>query len=196
MSRYNVKTKEDLVKHYEKCLEYMVSDSDFSRWLDDSNGKILRYADLKGYGSIEPLLPGEIDYKIILTEWKRNTGHWCCLLRYGKTIEWFDPLGGMPDSELSFVPEWLRAKLGEDKRILSSLLRDAKAKGFTVIYNKKKLQQDKDGIDTCGRHTLARIMMLKVKHFNLEQYLDFLERQSKQTEKPFDILICDLIPME
>jgi hypothetical protein len=185
--------KEDLFKYYKNCLKYMVSSDDFGRWLPDCKNKILKYSDLKNYKTIEDLLPENIDYKIILTEWKSNQGHWTCILRYGNIIEWFDSLSGQPDSELKYVPKIISRFLGEDKKILTKLIDTSK--NFTVIYNKKKLQKNIQGIDTCGRWILSRVLGLVLKHQDLVQYLNFIEKIHKSSNKPLDIIVCDLVPM-
>ncbi|NDD59382.1 MAG: hypothetical protein EBZ47_09125, partial [Chlamydiae bacterium] len=84
--------------------------------------KILKYSELANYGNLDELLPDPKDYKVILTESKRNQGHWCCLLKYptkeGCVYEWFDSYSGMPDSELKFIPASVRRMLGESKHHL------------------------------------------------------------------------------
>ena len=189
-----VRTKDDLARYYEKALKYMVSDTDFQRWLgQEARDKVIRYSDLQRYSSIQELLPEQKDYRIVLTEWKRNVGHWCCLLRYGDVIEWFDSYGTAPDGELRFVPERMKHILGEDRRILSALLKKAKEEGFTVIYNRKKLQHEGD-VSTCGRWTLSRIVTMKL-GYDLDDYLKLIDKQVKGGGKPTDIVVIDLIPM-
>ena len=66
-------TKEKLAK--------MISDEDFNRYFADAPQKLLKYSDLANIHNIDELLPEEQDYRIILTESQRNSGHWCCILK-------------------------------------------------------------------------------------------------------------------
>jgi len=190
-----VRTKEDLINYYEKCLKYMVSDLDFQRWLGaGAKEKTIKYGDFQDVPSIQELLPEDKDYRIVLTEWKQNMGHWCCLLRYGNTIEWFDSYGVLPDAELKYVPKMMRRFLGEQEHALTRILKKAKEDGFLVIYNKRKFQKQKDGVDTCGRWTLSRVMAMLM-GYDLDDYQKMIDKKVAETEKPADIVVCDLVPM-
>ena len=187
--------KESLIKHYEKCLKTMINDLDFQRFFGQENDyKVMKYSDLANYQDINDLLSEPIDYRIILTETKRNVGHWCALMKYGDTIEWFDSYGGksgVPDGELEFVSYAMRKMLGELKPLLSNLLK-TKFPKQQLFYNKHKFRQLADGIDTCGRWVICRVLMMKL-GYNLPEFIDFVERHSKDTGKPPDILVCDWI---
>ena len=184
--------KQKAIENYQTALSTMISDADFPRFLgEDVKPKIIKYHDLAQYASLDELLPDSPDYKIILTESKRNEGHWCCLLRYGKDVEWFDSYGVKPDGELNFISKAVKKMLGEDKHYLTRLL-NTKMPDQNVIYNKKKLQVLEDGINTCGRWTIYRILMMKF-GYNLPEAIDFVEKYSRETEKPPDVLICDWI---
>jgi hypothetical protein len=190
-----IRNKDDLINHYSKCLKYMVSDLDFQRYLGAGAAeKTIKYGDIKDVPSILDLLPEEKDYRIILTEWKKNMGHWCCLLRYGNTIEWFDSFGILPDGELKFVPKFLRKALGEQEHALTRILKKAKEDGFLVIYNKRRFQSQKPGVDTCGRWALSRVVSMLL-GYDLEDYQQMIDKRVKETGKPADIVVCDLIPL-
>jgi hypothetical protein len=190
-----VRTKDDLMNYYQKCLKYMVSDLDFQRWLGaGAKEKTIKYGEIQPHHTIRDLIPEEKDYRIVLTEWKKNLGHWCCLLRYGNTIEWFDSFGTLPDGELKFVPKFLRKALGEQEHALTRLLKEAKKEGFQVIYNKRKFQSQKDGIDTCGRWALSRVVSMLM-GYDLEDYQKMIDSKVAETGKPPDVVVCDLMPM-
>jgi hypothetical protein len=157
-------------------LGYMIDSADIDRYLDAGSSKIIKYSDLDQFRTIEELLPKDVDFRIILIEQNPNSGHWTCILRYGKTIEWFDSYGIKFDEELNFISKVKNRLLGQDVKFLTILLNDAKARGWNVIWNKKKLQQLKDGINTCGRWCLLRITMLTQFYFTLEEFLDFIEK--------------------
>ena len=69
----------------------MLSDTDFERYFGSGvKQKIIKYSDLAHYPTMQDLLPEEKDYRIVLTENKPNSGHWCALLRNGNNYEWWD----------------------------------------------------------------------------------------------------------
>jgi hypothetical protein len=191
------KQKEKLMEHYTKCLSNMISDADFYRYFSpEIKDKIIKYSDLANYQSIYQLLPKKNDFCIILTEMKENEGHWCSLLRYpykGKDcIEWFDSYGVRPDGELDYIPSFVKKMLGENTHYLSGLIQTIDPSTTDFVYNKSKLQALQDGINTCGRWVICRILMMQF-GYNLEEFDEFIHRQSHDLEKPPDILMCDWI---
>lgn len=192
MSAKLERQKQKLMSHYQKCLSTMITDLDFKRYFGVDT-QVLKYSDLADYLNINQLLPKETDFKIILTESKPNEGHWCVLLKYngGRTIEWFDSYGVRPDGELSFIPNAIKKMLGEDKHYLSKLIKTMDQDQH-FVYNKTKFQKLQDGINTCGRWVICRTLMMQF-GFNLEEFTNFIERQKRETDKPYDILLCDWI---
>lgn len=188
----NQKEKNKLIEHYQKSLRTMINDKDFTRYFGvDVENKILKYSQLANYQTINELLPEDKDFRIILTESKSNEGHWCCILKYNNVIEWFDSYGCRPDGELSFISKTMKLLLGENKHYLSRLL-NTKLSNQNVIYNKTRFQVLDDGINTCGKWTILRILMMKF-GYNLNEFVDFMKRQQEETGKPYDILVCDWI---
>jgi len=179
---------EKLVKTYKLKLAVMMSDSDIRRWLGDGD-YIMKYSELAGYESLRDLLPEDKSFKIILTEDRANQGHWTALLRYDNTVEWFDSIGVKPDGELRYIPNPIRACLGEKVKHLSRLLNTSPWK---VMYNKKKFQSLTQGVNTCGRWVIARVVMMKL-GYTLEDFQDFVDHESAETGKPNDVLVVDLI---
>ena len=157
----------------------LITGTDFNKYLDNGEQHIIKYGDLANYRNIEELLPKERDYKIILIETSYNSGHWCCLIRNKNILEWFDPYGLGVDSELRFVDKVKKKMLGEDHKHLTRLLEHASKHGYKIIWNKRKLQKFKDGINTCGRWVILRLTMFKDMMFNLEEFLDFIDKNQK-----------------
>lgn len=188
-------SKQAVIEEYKRRLKTMLSDNDMRAFLgQDAGDKILKFSDLENYDNLDDLLPEKNDYRIILTETKRNSGHWCCLLRYNNkgtdTIEWFDSYSGKPDSELKFIPTAIKNMLGENKHHLTRLVKNTGGK--RIIYNKKRFQELNDDVDTCGRWVVARIMTAKL-GYNLEDFANKLEQVSTNTGKPYDIIVCDWV---
>lgn len=157
-------------------LAMMITGEDIDRYLDAGSSKILKYSELDQFRTVEELLPKDLDYRIVLIEQNPNCGHWCCILRYGKVIEWFDSYGIKPDGELSFISKMKNRILGQDVKHLTNLFNEATGRGWECIWNKKKMQQLKNGINTCGRWCLLRITMLTQMYFTLPEFIDFIEK--------------------
>lgn len=179
-------------------LASMITDADFSKYFTDAPQKTLKYSELADIKDINELLPDERDYRIILTESKRNEGHWCCIMKYTDTttgkkyIEWFDSYSGKPDSELKFIPEAIKKMLGQDKNYLSKILNTVKPP-YEILYNATKYQTLKDGINTCGRWCILRLILFHV-GYSLHDFKKFIKESSQlQGGKPYDILVVDWV---
>lgn len=110
--------------------------------------KVLTYADLSNYNSLQDVL-GEEKACILIFRVTESYGHWVCLLQHDeKTVEFFDSLGYYPDTELAKTTnKRKRQELGQDFARLTQMIN---ASPFRVIYNKYKLQQNAKAINTCG----------------------------------------------
>jgi hypothetical protein len=179
-------------------LAYMINDADISKYFTDAPQKILKYSQLADIKDIDELLPDERDYRIILTESKRNEGHWCCIMKYTdsktgkKYIEWFDSYSGKPDSELKFIPDVIKKMLGQDKNHLTRLLKTVK-EPYHILYNSTKYQTLKDGINTCGRWCILRLIMFHI-GYTLPDFKAFIKESSKNAGNiPYDVLIVDWV---
>ena len=175
---------------YKLRLAMMITDVDIKRWLGDNDDMILRYCQLANYNTIDEVVPHDGSFKFILTEDRANQGHWCVLVRYNDTIEWFDPIGMRPDGELSFIPRAIKLCLGQDKHHLSSLLK--RTTWLKLIWNKMKLQKVKPGINTCGKWCIARVVFMKM-GYNLKMFQDLIQSEVEETGKPSDVLVVDWI---
>ena len=102
-----------------------MDDADIRHYLP--RAKILTYDELSKVKDIEKLLPHHKSYFILLypVETKSN-GHWCCMCRHDKTLEYFDSYGLPPDKPL----EW--GKFKQTPHYLSQLLAKTKLR---IHYN-------------------------------------------------------------
>jgi hypothetical protein len=181
---------EALINKTITALKRMISNDDFFKCIDGCDvSKLLKYSELKNYNSIYQLLPEKRDYRIILTETSKNCGHWCCILRYGDTIEWFDSYGGKPDSELHFIPTQMRRMLGEETALLTRLLKTMN-KSDKLVYNKTKFQVLNDEVATCGRWVIARIICFLI-GYNLEEFKEFIDTYCLNNDMPPDVAVCN-----
>ena len=104
-------------------------------------------------------------YLIILYEWKKNYGHWTCILKQGKTLEFFDSYGTQPDMELKDFSKYTRNQYGMEFPLVAKLLMDSNKE---IHYNNYKLQSQKQGVNTCGRWCIYRCLN---DHLNIDQFV-------------------------
>jgi len=181
--------KQQAIEYYEKELAKMFSNTDIERWLGDDC--IIKYSDLAEYNTINDLLPNNKDFKIILIESSANSGHWVAVMRYNNIIEYFNSYGTKPEYDFKFIPTVIKHLLGQGGNLLTKLLK-TKNKGQKIYYNKRKLQKIVDGVNTCGRHVVARCLAMKI-GWELDDYINKVDEKVEETDKPSDIIICDWI---
>jgi hypothetical protein len=166
-----------------------ITDGDIRRYFGDGvESQILKYSDLANYNSIDELLPKPRDFRIILIEDSVNKGHWCCILKYDKTIEWFNPYGGIPDRQKNLLGKARNMMLGQEEDYLTNLM--TKSKGYKLIYNKKRLQKLKQGINTCGRWIIFRIICMKDMMMDLKEFNKMVEDTQDKSGLPKDALVA------
>ena len=181
-----------LYKKYSKELSKMVGSDDFHKLLtNDVNNKIMKYSDLDNINNINDILKIN-DYRIILIETNKNSGHWCCINKYNdNVIYWFDSYSLFPDQEFEFISPEMQKILDEDTKPLSKLLNKFKQDGGKWDYNKVKFQEQKDNINTCGRHVAFYLYCVLKYNYSLEDYQNTLISLKNKNKLPYDILICE-----
>jgi hypothetical protein len=172
----------------ERIIEDPIGDDDIRAYLPDS--KIMKYSELARYKTIEDLLPEPVDYAFLLYEDSPNKGHWVCVSRYGKTIEFFDSYGGAPDTQLGWVSCPRRRSLGQGRPMLTDLFNKSKA---SIVYNPIKYQGESDDINTCGRHCLFRIINLTKAQRRLEDYYKTMRELEEDYKEPYDTIVANII---
>lgn len=171
--------------------------------LDDStireylpNPKIITNKELNNIKDINELFDSKnfVDYIIILFLDAPNKGHWTALCKMGTEdngiIEFFDSYGNPPEEVYKFVPMKKRKELGTDKNKLNELLNNCK---YDVVYNPIKYQEEKQNVNTCGRHICNRILNLIGKGRLLPEYYDYMKEAKKYYNEPYDELVSKII---
>jgi hypothetical protein len=168
----------------------MGSNHDICNILNCDQDKIIKYSELKNYKSLQELLPSSFDYKIVLLESAKNTGHWVAILHLGGVIECFNSYGVSIDSEWKYIPDSIERWLGQSTRYLSNLIK--KAKGLTVVSNKYKFQSSANDISTCGRWVILRIETARI-GYSLQDFVRMIEKQTEKYDIPADVLVLDYV---
>lgn len=135
---------------------YALSDDDIRSLLGDI--KITTYADLKNMRSINELFDRRGRAILFFPQQNEQQGHWCCLIKDGRQIEFTDPYGDPPDAQKDNLPNHKLQDMGMARDDLTRLLEES---GARVIYNKIQLQKQDDSVQTCGRHCVTRLLYYK-----------------------------------
>ena len=162
-----------------------MDDSDLRFYLPKA--RILEYNELSKVKNIESLLPKHKSYVIILYPVDSETsGHWVCMTRYDKTIEYFDSYGNKPDVPLSWT-----AKYKNTPKYLSNLLNKTKLK---IVYNSIDFQSKKDyNISTCGAFCVFRILTMLEMNADLDKNNLILKTLKESTGQSYDDIVVDFI---
>jgi len=134
--------------------DYPLSDGDIRQILGNDIS-IKTYPDLAKMRSIDECFDSKGRCILLFLTSSPTEGHWCCLLNKKKGIEFFDPYGDKPEKQKEGVPQSRLEALNERQPYLTKLLR---ASGRPVYYNTHDFQQDKQSINTCGRHCVVRCL--------------------------------------
>jgi hypothetical protein len=134
-------------------MEIAYSDKDIKNKLNNK-ARVIKYSDLYNYKTIEDAL-GPYKTLVILYETSDNFGHWVCVYLYNNILWFFDSYGLWPDDELTYIDPRFRIKNYEQFDYLSILLGIS---DYEVDYNNFQLQLEDEGINTCGRWCVARII--------------------------------------
>jgi hypothetical protein len=153
----------------DEAKSYALSDGDI-RQLLGSGIKITTYPDLEKMTHIDQMFDKMGRAILFVPQQNEQSGHWCCLMKKGKTIEFFDPYGEPPEAQKDTLDNAHLAKMRMDEPLLADLLTD---NPYKVIFNKKQLQELKNDVNTCGRHCVARLLYHK---YPIEKYRQVIER--------------------
>jgi hypothetical protein len=156
-----------LVKYIHEAEKKSLSNNDILK-LCNGQCNVVTYSELPKYRNLDELL-GTFDACVLLYQTGVNYGHWCAIIKINpKLVEFFDPYGFFPDSELKFVPQGLRARTHQNFKYLSKLLYESP---YQLSFNDDKFQKYASNVNSCGRHSVIRILL---KHLPLEQYNELM----------------------
>ena len=162
-----------------------MDDDDIRFYLKDA--RILKYTDLAKVKDIEKLLPRHKSYIILLYPVQsEESGHWVCITRFDKTLEYFDSYGNKPDIPLGWTPQFKNTP-----KYLTDLLNKTKLR---KVYNSIDFQSKKDlNISTCGAYVVFRILMLKEMNADLDKNNLMLKTLHESTGQSYDDIVVNYI---
>jgi hypothetical protein len=132
-------------------LSYSLSDSEIRNFFQ-GKVNILKFSELTGKTLVDVL--GKYLKCVVLFEDKPDRGHWCLLhVVKGKYLEWFDSYGIIPENEFDYIPKsFLKLSMQERGTLIKLLL----SSSLQCRYSQYRLQQLKNGINTCGKWCCVR----------------------------------------
>ena len=157
---------EQLKNALTKLKEYSLSDTDIKKVTNN----ILTYPYLNNVEHIDEIFDNN-GVAILLILSSQNVGHWICVLKYDDTIEWYDGYAFKPNEvfEKLEIPVDVMNELNEDPNKFLNLVDKS---GYKFVYNKKRRQSLKQGVNTCGDFALCRSIF---RGLNLKQYNEMLD---------------------
>lgn len=169
-----------------KAKDYPLSDSDIKKILGGKTS-IMTYPMLGDLDDIDQCFDRKGRCILLFLTTSPQEGHWVCMIRRPDSIEYFDPYGESPAEMKENIPPSLLASLDQRQPYLSALF---KKKGLPVYYNTHSFQQDKNRINTCGRHCVVRCLF---SDYPLQKYYDTIKKTGLSADdfvvgKTYDIL--------
>lgn len=161
----------------EDAKSYALSDDDI-RQLLGSGIKITTYPDLEHISRIDKLFDRHGRAILFIPQQNEQQGHWTCLIKRGKTIEFFDPYGEPPEAQKDTLSEAHLEKMRMNEPLLADLLTN---NPYKIIYNKEQLQKLQNDVNTCGRHCVARLLYHK---YPVQKYREIIH-QSRMSPDDF-----------
>jgi hypothetical protein len=133
----------------------------------DVNINFIPYKDLKHLNNLDQIIPC-----ILLYQLHYPVGHWVAIFENKEGINYFDPLGYVPDKLLktSFQHPEGREVMNADFTYLNQLLLEYLEDHDlnNIVYNEVKLQPS--GTNTCGYWTSARLMFKDLTNDEFNSY--------------------------
>lgn len=169
-----------------KIEEYPLGDSDIRKILGDEI-KIISYPQLENYNNIDDIFDSQGRCILLFLTIDETTGHWLCMHKEGDSIHYFDPYGRGVDKDKQWLSKNKLRELNQDKPLLMNLLR---ASGKKVFYNTYEFQEDRKGINTCGRHCTVRLLY---KDLDLYKYYKLIKNSKKTPDEFVSEITFDII---
>jgi len=159
---------ENTLEATEKVIQYPLSDTDINLVLQPPT-HVFIYPDLEMMSSIDEAFDSEGRCIMLYPVTSETNGHWVCMIQRPNEIEFFDPYGKAPDTELEWMGSALRRDLNIEKPVLTRLFKES---GYKITYNTHKFQHNASDINTCGRHCIVRLMF---KNLTLDEYVKMVK---------------------
>jgi hypothetical protein len=153
----------------EEVRDYPLSDDDIRKLLG-GNVSLMTYPQLAKKRSLDECFDSNGRCIILFLTEDDHTGHWCCMLRTPRGVEFFDPYGDKPEDQLENVPQSRLEQMNEAQPYLTNLMRRS---GLPIYYNTHGFQKERGNVNTCGRHCVVRLLY---GNKSLSQYKSIIDK--------------------
>lgn len=162
-------------------IEYPLSFTDIKNIYP--RAKLIKYSDISKYDNIDDLI-GPTGQAIILYLFTPTSGHYVALFKRAGRISYFDSYGFPPEEAYKFMDAKARIENNQVEPYLFQLL-----EGVHSEYNPYPFQDFKEGIATCGKHCIMRLINSGYSPYGYKLELDKIKKIFP--EKSYDEVIND-----
>jgi hypothetical protein len=163
---------------------YPLSDGDIRSILGDDIS-IITYPYLNKVNDISQIFDKKGRCILLFLTASPTAGHWCALLNKKKGITFFDPYGQPPETQKDGADPALLEQMGETRPRLLELL---KASGKPVFYNTFPYQEDRNGVNSCGRWSVVRCLYAP----KSDEYFNKVVLKARKKGMSGDDFVCGL----
>lgn len=177
---------------FKEIEEYPLGDDDIRQILGD-NISILTYPELSKYNDIDDILDDQNRVVILFLTTDKYTGHWLCIHKDdNEAYHYFDPYGTGVENNKKWLSYDKLVELNQSKPLMMNILKKSHLTGIKnkVYYNTYDFQDDKMGINTCGRHICTRLLY---KDMDLNDYYDMIKKSNLKPDKFVSLVTYNII---
>jgi len=164
-----------------KIKDYPLSDADIRKILGDDI-PIIAYPDLGRFHSINQCFDSKGRCILFFPTTSHNNGHWCCMMKKPDGITFWDSYGEPPEEQKDDIPLEMKQYLDIDEPYLTKLLKSANC---PVYYNTHQYQQLKDGVNSCGRWCVSRLLYIDKGEDYFKKVVDKFCKETKKSPDDF-----------
>jgi len=154
-------------------MDYLVSGRDIKRVVGDRY-RIIEHSKIRHVHDVDDLFDEDTDAVFVFYRFDPDVGHWTVLIKINdREYYFFDSYGGT----LLQQYETLRKEYNTEPYLIRLMLKEMTDRDIKFKNSRIRYQRKKDGINTCGKHSLLRVYMNSLDN---EQYHKVLRSMKKR----------------
>jgi hypothetical protein len=166
--------------------EYALSDADIRKVLGNDI-QIWNYPQLKGLSNIDEMFDRKGRAILLFPNSGPYSGHWTCLIRKPRQIEFFDSYGEPPEEQKDGLPQSKLEQYDIDTPELTRLLRGS---SVPVYYNTHQFQSNNMDVASCGRHCIVRLFYAP---YSLNKYKSVIDKSGMSADDFVSALVYNYL---
>lgn len=172
-----------------KNQDYSLSEDDIQNCIPGIN--VITYPEFAHIDDVDEILDDHKRCIVLFLTKDEYTGHWCALFKNNDDeICWFDSYAIKPDFEKKWLSKNKLIQLKQYPNYLTKLLKHENKQGYRVTFNPYKLQAMKEGVNTCGKHCVSRLIY---KDMKIDDYVKMIKQLGKTPDEFVTELVYKLI---